>query len=186
LTLSIFQCLFEAFVGIRPSVALFRHYFSPRVEKGGFISELSPSACVVASGSTTSCCLWEYTGEYDTTRLVTEPNSHLHPRDLQDNVNYLLNRTDKLPPIPEWIPPLFDEDERRAHALPHMPDYDGFGINPAWVLPEQLAAGILQAPTDGGEDEKAEEDLLAEGGAVRAPPGPRRRWISNQRECGQH
>ena len=34
LTLAIFQHLCEGFVGIRPSVALFRHFFRPQVEEG--------------------------------------------------------------------------------------------------------------------------------------------------------
>ena len=32
--LAIFQHLYEGFVGIRASVALFRHYFRPRIEEG--------------------------------------------------------------------------------------------------------------------------------------------------------
>ena len=38
LTLAIFQHLCEAFVGVMPSVALFRHFFVPRVEAGDLIS----------------------------------------------------------------------------------------------------------------------------------------------------
>ena len=37
LTLAIFQHLCEAFVGVMTSVALFRHFFTPRVETGGLI-----------------------------------------------------------------------------------------------------------------------------------------------------
>jgi hypothetical protein len=35
MALSIFQYLCEAFVGVHPSVALFRHYYNARLEYGG-------------------------------------------------------------------------------------------------------------------------------------------------------
>ena len=34
LTMSVFAHLCENFVGVHPNVALFRHYFMPRVERG--------------------------------------------------------------------------------------------------------------------------------------------------------
>jgi hypothetical protein len=38
LALSIFQYLCEAFVGVHPSVALFRHYYNMRLDSGGAMS----------------------------------------------------------------------------------------------------------------------------------------------------
>src|SRR3954469_987018 len=44
LTMAVFAHLCENFVGIHPNVALFRHFFSPRVEKGEPLSAESPGS----------------------------------------------------------------------------------------------------------------------------------------------
>ena len=36
--MALFAHLCEGFVGVHPSTALFRHYFSPRIQKGGSIA----------------------------------------------------------------------------------------------------------------------------------------------------
>ena len=53
LDLSVFAYACEAFVGVEPSVALFRHFFYPRIGKDGWLGAESHSASPRRSNRTT-------------------------------------------------------------------------------------------------------------------------------------
>jgi hypothetical protein len=56
LALAIFQYLYEAFVGVHPSAALFRHYYNMRFESGGAMAGWFTFPLCDGRDETTSTC----------------------------------------------------------------------------------------------------------------------------------